>query len=98
MIGSFDFFFLFYQRHPNGILLASCSKDRSIRIWELNQKNNECYLKVKINSIWLIFFFKEILTEGHEKTIRSIRWSPNGKYLASASFDSTICIWALTDN
>jgi WD40 repeat protein len=33
----------------------------------------------------------------HSKTIRSIKFSPNGKFLASASFDGTIGIWILVD-
>lgn len=29
----------------------------------------------------------------HTRTIRSICWSPDGQLLASAGFDSQICIW-----
>lgn len=34
-----------------------------------------------------------IAQEEHDRTIRSITWSPDGRYLATASFDASTAIW-----
>ena len=35
---------------------------------------------------------------GHAKTVRAVAWSPSGRTLATASFDSNIGVWAQEDD
>lgn len=56
-----------------------CGEDKTIRIWSQDSSNK-----------WVT---KTILSDAHSRTIRDVDWSWNGKFLASASFDSTTAIW-----
>lgn len=38
------------------------------------------------------------LDSAHDRTIRSVTWSPNSKQIATASFDATVCIWEPADS
>ncbi|KAM7538332.1 hypothetical protein Aperf_G00000079688 [Anoplocephala perfoliata] len=61
-----------------GTLLASCGEDKSLFLWALE------------GFAWKYAFSS---TENHTRTIRHVSWSPTDKYLATASFDSTVAIW-----
>ena len=68
--------------HTPGDMLASCSGDRTVRIWRRDAASP--------TGRWLC---SAILEDTHSRTIRSACWSPCGRHLATASFDRTTAIW-----
>ncbi|KIO28841.1 hypothetical protein M407DRAFT_242886 [Tulasnella calospora MUT 4182] len=68
--------------NPAAKLLASCSADRSVRLYHYTQKENAITVDLAA-----------VIETGHRRSVRSIAWAPSGKSLATASFDSTIGIW-----
>jgi len=68
---------------PNGKIFASASYDKTIKIFELNQNNNNFNL---IHSL-----------SGHKKGVTDISFSPYAKILASCGTDKLIKMWNLVD-
>lgn len=67
-------------------MLASCSGDRTVRIWSFHADAGE----------WQCDSLLE--EEEHDRTIRAVSWSPDGRCLATASFDASTAIWRIQDN
>ena len=64
----------------DGFLLASCSSDKTVKIWSFLPKTYKLKLETTLDGL-------------HTKTISCVDWSFDGKRLAISSFDATISIW-----
>ena len=62
---------------PNSYLLASASRDETVRIWNVRDNNN----------------LRHVRTLQHPKDVESVAWSPDGRTLASACRDGTVRLW-----
>ena len=71
-------------------LFASAGNDTLILIWEFSKENLE------IKAIIKLFKTKENDGVVHFSPINALDWSANGRFLAAASFDSTVSVWELT--
>lgn len=65
-------------------MLASCSGDKTVRVWQHSPSLDSC------SPSWSCV---AVLEEMHKRTVRSCDWSPDGRLLATASFDGTTAVW-----
>lgn len=93
--------------NPSRNLLASCSTDRTFRLYSYNlpspssgtsEADGEIGTKYPSASDPKPAFnlVSTIKTE-HKRTIRSIAWAPSGRTLATGSFDSSVGVWEEVD-
>ncbi|KAK4702167.1 cytosolic iron-sulfur protein assembly protein CIAO1, partial [Phenoliferia sp. Uapishka_3] len=75
---------------PSQPTLASCSSDKSIRLYSYNKSTSTLPPTYKFN-------YKSTISTSHQRTVRSLAFSPNGQTLATASFDATVGIWQQVD-
>ena len=71
--------------HPAGELLASCSSDRTVRVWRRADE-------AEGGGGWQCC---AVLDGVHSRTVRCVSWSPCGRLLASAGFDGRVAVWSM---
>ncbi|KAI5454151.1 Cytosolic iron-sulfur protein assembly protein [Naganishia albida] len=82
--------------NPTRPLLASCSTDKTVRLYSYHfpaHTSTVDDIGFSSRSVKPIFQFLAQIPTAHKRTIRSIAWSPSGRTLATASFDSTVGVW-----
>ncbi|KAL5514358.1 hypothetical protein ACEPAG_2446 [Sanghuangporus baumii] len=92
--------------NPVRPLLASCSGDKSVRVYHYNKKSqhrvdmdmdSDSFPSQKIDDDDddenVEFELQASVQTGHAKTVRCVAWAPSGKTFATASFDSNIAVW-----
>ncbi|KAK4057329.1 Cytosolic iron-sulfur protein assembly protein [Microbotryomycetes sp. JL221] len=72
---------------PAQPLLASCSTDKSVRLYSFTPANSDD------DEPRYRFSLQSTIPTSHSRTVRALEFSPTGATLATASFDSTVGIW-----
>jgi len=83
---------------PNGEYLASGGADGMVRLWTMAAAAQPAIEQAaeKAGEQQICDVSDSIVLKGHRDWIRGLSFSPNGEFLASASDDGTIRLWALS--
>ncbi|EIW77012.1 WD40 repeat-like protein [Coniophora puteana RWD-64-598 SS2] len=85
--------------NPAKPLLASCSADKSVRMYAYSTKPSVSAGSDDPSAVGagradaIALTHVSTIPTGHTKTVRSIAWAPSGRTLATGSFDANIGVW-----
>ena len=75
--------------HPDGTRFATAGNDNKAKIWNLQP----CLDEAAENNPAVVRTLATL--SGHEGSVNCVRWSPDGRYLASGSDDQLVMLWRL---
>lgn len=76
---------------PNGkYIVGSFGHSKSIFIWDVETTGTSA---TQGSVRTPLYSFPKAGAAGHTATIVDVEWSPNGRYIASASADATVIVW-----
>uniref|UniRef100_A0A0A9WK00 Putative cytosolic iron-sulfur protein assembly protein CIAO1-like protein n=1 Tax=Lygus hesperus TaxID=30085 RepID=A0A0A9WK00_LYGHE len=91
---------------PCGTALATCSSDCTIKIWRCKQDMAKIFQRYDCTSdgavvtppaeeVALEWECVQTIEGDQKRSIRCVSWSPDGRSLASSSFDRTVAVYKL---
>ncbi len=78
---------------PDGKLLASGGSDQTVRLWQVASRRPRGMPLTDLVQRQYLSAVQRDVAPGHDGTVRSVAFSPDGKILASGSSDGTIGLW-----
>ncbi|KAF9067617.1 hypothetical protein BDP27DRAFT_899473 [Rhodocollybia butyracea] len=78
---------------PDGTRIASGSVDKTIRVWDAQELSAALKVDAQHANDQEIVQMYHPSGTGHTSAVQCVAFSPKGDYIASGSWDRTVCVW-----